>query len=796
MRLMRPLLLMLCLVPVLLVAQPPECTHQVVGRVLNIETGEPLPFATVRVKGSKNGTTTREDGYFILKGICEEEVDLEVSHIGFKTLLHHHDFHHGDPTIYLAPEDIMLESVVVEEALDQTKIRTLAGNVTRRDNLGQIGESSGQLLGRTSGVSLLKSGQNVAKPIVHGLHSNRVLIVNNGVRHAYQAWGSEHAPELDASQMDRLEVVKGAATVRYGSDALGGVILIHPDMPEFEQKLKGEALVGFQTNGKAVSSEFSVSKGYDHSAWKIGLSGTRQGDLTAPDYQLTNTAKQEYGLSAALRLHFKPVDVDVYGSHVFQNLGILRGSVVGNLNDLEAAMTTRPPQGTSAFSYALNNPRQQTAHSLLKVKSMWYLDEHRLDAQYAFQLNKRQEYDIRRGTNNQLPSIDLQLSSHTLDVEWLPPMPDAWRTVVGMQALYLYNENIPGTNTIPFVPNYDQVGLGAYTVNSYSWERTTVEVGIRFDFLYMGVIGRDSNNDIFENDMTWGNWTFTGGVIHQLNDKWRVRQNIASAWRAPNVYELYAFGKHQFIVEYGLWRYQLDEDGTGITTGGVIGMDEKEVRAEWGLKSISSLEFTSGKWTGELTPYVNLIKNYFFTRPFGLTNTVRGTFPYFIHDQTDALFTGVDADLRYRINGHAMTELKLAWVRARDTKNNQAFIGIPPFNALLTHEGTFGKFSVSATGEFTARQNDAPPVVPPGEFVDAGGELPFNPKGTFDFLSAPKGYILLHTDMKYQAGAWSLAFGINNLLNTRYRTYTDLMRYFADDMGRNFRVAVKYGFGG
>ncbi|MEQ8573521.1 MAG: TonB-dependent receptor, partial [Fulvivirga sp.] len=168
---------------------------------------KPVPFATVQLANTNKGTTTNEHGEFSLTALCVDEFDLVFTHIGYKTLTHHHDQFHNNPVIKLAPDDLILESVVIEELSNANAFKSNTTTKIQGKDLDQIKSSSlGSVLSSISGVSTLTTGSNVAKPIIHGLHSNRILIINNGIRHESQDWGQEHAPEIDASLIDEIEV--------------------------------------------------------------------------------------------------------------------------------------------------------------------------------------------------------------------------------------------------------------------------------------------------------------------------------------------------------------------------------------------------------------------------------------------------------------------------------------------------------------------------------------------------------------------------------------------------------------
>jgi len=771
-------------------AQNKPCDGQIKGQILDLETSEPIAYATVQIEGTGKGVSTDQKGIFLIQNVCDKEIHLQVNHVGYKPIVHHHDLRHPEPVIYLASEAIELEGLVVEEEASPSDIKSLSAETQKVQELASFGLSAGEISESLSGVSSIRTGQNLVKPIVHGLHSNRVLILNNGVRHAYQAWGRAHAPEIDVGQVDKLKLIKGAATVRYGPEALGGVILYDPVQPKFDQKLTGIIGTGFQSNGRGYSGRARVSKGFHRLALQAGVQATRQGDLHTPDYELTNSGKNELSFHFAGRLHRPSFDLSFYASRFDQELGILRGSVVGNIQDLANAIGSEPPAETRSFSYEIRNPRQETEHDLYKFLGVFYPGDHEIELQYAYQQNLRREFDIRRGTNNQRPAINLKLQTHTIDAAWQYP---TWKNVEATLGVQLYsqnNDNIPGTNTIPFVPNYNIANAGIFSIHSYNTGSATFELGMRYDYQYINARGRDAVNNIYRNTLNYHNFTFNLGYKRQLSEELSIRTNIGSAWRPPKVGELYLFGKHQFNIEYGLWRYQIDESTGEITTQGVLGNDEKPIKSERGLKWIGALEWSRKDLQTEWVVYAQVINNFFFMRPYGITNTIRGPFPYYIHDQTDAFFTGLDASTRWKHGNQWTSEAKLAYVFARDIQKDQPFLEIPPLNVSYKIHKQIKLWDLSLGMEWMARQWDAPDVRAASSFIEGTPDL--ENAEIFDFVNAPNGYFLLNLQVQYEAKRFRGSLQINNLLNTSYRIYTDRMRYFADDIGRNIKVAFSY----
>ncbi|MEQ9439108.1 MAG: TonB-dependent receptor [Cyclobacteriaceae bacterium] len=799
-------LVLLLAFPVFLSAQSSQadsCQYQVEGQVLDISNQVPLPFASVQVKGSTRGTVTNEQGYFRLDQLCVPEFDLEVSFVGYKTVIHHHDPYHTHPQIFLASDSVTLKSVIVEgETLTGELYSGSVNSLSAQDLAEHQSESFGEMAANLTGVSVLKTGQNIVKPIIHGLHSNRVLIVNNGVRHEFQNWGAEHAPEIDASLIQDLKVVKGAATVRYGPEALGGVLLVNPPKLEFFTPIQGEIRAVGQSNGRAGEGTVQLQKGFHRIAFMGQASLIRQGDLHTPDYQLTNTGKREQSGTFTTRLHWKSFDVQAHYSHFDQELGILRGAVTGNLEDLVNAIEQEPPPLTRSFSYEINNPRQRVQHDVVKLLGKWYGKGQLLEVQYAFQNNQRQEFDVRRGDNNLLPAINLELASHSLDATWEHPSFRQWEGSIGVQGLYQDNNNIPGTNTIPFIPNYNNNRVGVFLIERLPIGEDWIEGGIRYDYQLMSARGRKLNNDVYQNELSFQNVTATLGLVKHLQDGRLFRTNIGTAWRPPNVSELYSFGRHQASFEYGLWRYSRLEDGS-INTDDILTEHERPVPSEMGLKWIGTYEITQEHMQTEVTAYVNYIQNYIYTKPAGITQTVRGAFPYFIYEQDDALLMGVDASTTVQHTNRLESTLKGSYLWAKDVTNNEYFVGLPPVNLQyqFSHQlPKLGRLENSywrMTADYTFRQFQAPRVIPIRTILAAeqNEETLFAENTSdFDLLPAPKGYLLVNLAWSGQIDQFTLGLQVTNLLNTSYRNYTDRLRYFADETGRNYQASLKYAF--
>lgn len=766
------------------------CDYAIEGVILDIETNQPLAFATIKIEGTNQGTIADEAGYFALKNVCDKEVHLEVRFLGYKTLVHHHDQHHANPTIYLAPNDNELQSVIVE-GRQTDRIASIAVQKKEISKIATLGSSIGELSSQLTGVSLLSTGANVSKPMIHGLHSNRVLVINNGVRHGYQAWAEEHAPEIDPSNVEQIEVVKGAATVKYGPEALGGVILYNAIRPSFDQPLGGSFGSSYKTNGRAYSSQLNLKQGSHRFAWNVSGFGIYQGDLKAPDYNLSNTGKREYGGSFNTYLHRPKFDMQVSGSYFTQELGILRGSIVGSVTDLQNAIDRSKPNPTFDPTYSIQNPKQETKHGLLKYDLSVFAGEHIFNLEYAIQQNLRKEFDIRRGENNNRPIMDLELITHNIETEWIQPTIGSWSGSTGIQVYTQNSDNKPGTNTVNFIPYYDILNMGVYAIQSIKKENTTYELGVRFDNQSIKVADTTTITEevIYSRENDFSNFTFTLGLRKKFNQHLTFFSNLGTAWRPPNVAEVYSYGYHHARIQFGLWRYEFNPN---ISTLNILDESSRATPSERSIKWVTGLETKKDQYQAELVFYANQINNYIFLRPNGVTVGIAGTFPYFLYDQTNAFFIGSDWDIRFFHSRKFTSEVKVSYVYASETENKQPLLEIPPLNIDYSLDYLKGAFGYSFNLNYTARQWHAPGVIDPIRFQE--GTVEVDPNVIFDFMAPPESYLLIGGRIFYQKDRWKLDLNIQNMVNKSYRIYTDRLRYYTDAIGRNVSFSLEYSF--
>lgn len=787
------------LLPILSFAQP--CTNSINGSVLD-EKGDPLPGAAVHLKESTVGSVADVHGDFSINGICSGKYELHVQFTGFEeALLTIEVPQKGVLQIRLSEASTVLETIVVEGQKANVGETQTITKISGEGLFENQGKALGETLRKLPGVSALQTGPTIFKPMINGLHSNRLLILNNGIRQEGQQWGVDHSPEIDPFIASQITVIKDAGAIKYGPDAMGGVVLVTPAELPAESRVGGEFNLVGMTNGRSGTISGLLEGGLGGAwGWRVNATAKKAGDFHAADYNLSNTGMQELNYSATLGYHKRDLGLEIYYSHFSTRLGILRGSTVASEEDLKQALEQEPPQYTKSFTYKITNPNQEAKHDLVKMNGHFHLGNQRfLRLQYGLQVNRRKEFDVRRGNLNEIPSINLELYTHTLDVEYEYSHHDNFYGSVGVNGMMQDNRNIQGTFRIPFVPNFTQQSVGLFMINRWHLKHWNLETGVRFDERHYEVAGRDYKNELYHSTMQFGNVSGSLGAGISLRKDLKFKSMMGLAWRPPHVAELYSFGRHQSVgaIEYGLL---LDK-----TNNEILAPTKGNAKPEQALKWNNTFTFTKEKFEAEATAFANLIRNYINLRPGGITQSFTGPSPYFRYSQDHALFVGLDFYSAYTVTPFISLIGKATLLRAKDIENNDNFLFIPSnrfeveSTYQITHRVDMPRLYIKVNLNYVTQQKHAPRVVPIDEFTENPNPSPTSGDiKNFDFLPPPPGYLLTGAQIgaakNFKTSKLDCRIEVSNLFNKAYREYTNRMRYFADDLGRNITLGLKYSF--
>ncbi|MAD59152.1 MAG: TonB-dependent receptor [Flammeovirgaceae bacterium] len=786
------------------------CDRSISGVVVNKETNDPLSDVLIRAitdpqvfgnrvlyNSSDKFSISDENGKFLLEDLCPEEDSLVFSRIGYQDLLISIE---GDFwTVPLTERSVQLENVMISDEREKISgTQTMSRqSINLEDKVFDRTSSLASISSEIDGVTFISTGSNVERPVIHGLYGNRVMVLNNYIKHGFQNWGDDHAPEINIASVERISVIKGSSGVRFGPEALGGAIIVEPDPMDLRNPYYLNINSGYQTNGKGSNFNLKTGKGFENFAFNAGLSYIKLGDRHAPSYSLTNSGKEEIGLNLGLHYHLNNFDIKLYYSYVDVNLALLRSSIFHSGNAISRAINSEIPLFIRPFSYDINEPNQLVNHHLGKATVNWWYDENeKVSLTYGRQLNKRKEFDVRRNADR--PIIDLDLTTTDLMLEWDHSFSERSDGLIGFHFFNQDNDNNPGTSTTPYIPNYNTNRYSFFLIENLNFGKKLFEIGARVDYEDYNVRGRDISQNIFRDEHSLNNVTFSIGYENQVSESFSFRSNIGSAWRTPNMAELYSFGSHGFKNSFGLLRYYYNEDQK-LRTDEVIIMSESLLSSEKSLKFINEFDYNSDKNDIKLTLFSNYILNYVFERPIGLYGTIRGPMPYFIFDQSDMLFIGSDLTLKRKFTNKFNSSLTLNYLWSNNLDNKGKLLNLPPVrieNSINWDTNNFWKINsseISLSPSYTFQQFQAPMTISPESLINGTNNITSD-TDIFDFKDAPEGYFLLDFSWKFNIKDFTASVMVNNVLNKKYRNYLNSMRYFADEVGRNFMINLTYSF--
>ncbi len=753
------------LVSFLITAQKQNnCKSSLSGKVLDEHNSEPLAYATIYLEELKIGTASDVEGNYRIDNLCDGKYKVTITHVGCEPVIQKIEIK-GNTIKNFYPEHHTEELKLYEVSTEQDETTQITQNVSKlsKRELSQLkGKNLGQTLERIPGVTTLNTGNGVSKPVIHGLHSNRVLIINNGVRQEGQQWGVEHAPEIDPFTANKLRVIKGANSVKYGADAIGGVILIDPKELRDSVGIDGEINLSAHSNGKqgAGSAELQGnSKKLSGLKWRIQGSGKKAGNINTPNYYMKNTGIEEYNFSGILNYNKTKYGAEVYYSQFNTNLAVFSGSHIGNLTDLQIAFNAATPFDSSGFSYDINRPFQHVEHELFNIKAFYFTGESgKLNVSYSRQYNLRSEYDRRKPYNDSLaaldlPELQLEITTHITEVNWEHFKHKKLSGEIGaslMQQGNTYEGRF-------FIPNYKSNTIGLCLIEKYSLENLIFEGGVRFDYRYL-------QSFYYEKDVLlspikqFNNFSGSIGFSSNFKEDFTLKFNLSTAWRSPSVNELYSYGVHHGAASFEIGNGNLvSENAYNINS--TLLVDKKKIQLE-------------------VSPYVNYIKNFIYLKPtLQPVLTIRGAFPGFEYTQTDALLYGSDLYLKWNVIGKLSLVNKTALLRALNITTNEYLVQMPSDRTSFSLEYDFNSWKVFNNSYLSLTLSHVTKQI----------RVPENS----DYVDPPGAYTLIGVEAFTKIKKVELGVGVENLTNAVYRNYLNRFRYYSDEIGRNISVKLK-----
>ena len=741
------------------------------GFVTDVSTGIPISYANIFVKELKLVDVTDSLGFFSIEPICKGKYHISISHIGCETQeLYLNVLSDTKITVFLDHNS---------QLLDEVAIVGQGGKVTTQETQSLNSESIAQnsdknlatMLEDITGVSTIKNGSGIAKPVVHGLYGNRLTILNNGISQSGQQWGVDHSPEIDPLVANRITMIKGVGSLEYQGSSLGSVILVEPKKIAQEPHLHGDGRYFFESNGLGHGVNLELKQYSKFLAWRMVGTLKKSGDNRTSKYFLRNTGNKEANVALQFERSWnKKWYSDLYFSSFNAEFGVLRGSHIGNLTDLEEALERDVPFFTEdKFSYSISSPYQKVNHHLLKFHTKCRLsDKQWFDITYAAQYNLRKEFDVRRSGRSDIPALSLKQVSNFVEVKYQNYLPRNWEFKSGVQINRVGNTNLPETGILPLITDYISHEYGVFGLVSKNVEKTTIEFAGRYDFENRNIaaISISVPREIIRYENEYHNLSAMGGVTHEFGKGWKATYNIGYAARNPEVNELYSNGLHQGV--------------SGIEEGDPNLNKEISVKNTLSIKgNIKNKLFVEGLF------YYQKIDNYIFLNPQDeIRLTIRGAFPVFKYEQTDARLIGFDLAATYLATERFNISCKYSYLIGYDLKNSLHLVYMPSNNLYAALNYQIPKFKKFQNVEFQVNNRY---IVKQKNLLSSQ-----------DFVAPPDSYYLLGIKVAAEKQLTKLRLTMfvraENLLNETYRDYLNRQRYFTDDLGFNLILGINISF--
>ena len=453
------------------------------------------------------------------------------------------------------------------------------------------------------GVSQLTTGGSISKPIIRGLGYNRVVVMSEGVRQEGQQWGDEHGVEVDGSSVGSVEILKGPASLMYGSDAMAGVVIMHPQPTLGEGEMRANVSTEYQTNNGLF-------------AYNLSMAGNQQGFVWDARYsdKMAHAYKNKYdgyvpGSQFRERAGRLMLGVNKAWGHSRLTCTAyhLTPSIVEGERDQETGDLVC--SSVSPTSYRKSLPFQQVKH----YKAVWdnslNLPSGYLKAIIGYQQNRRQEFEESED------EYELYLKLHTLtyDLRYVTNERDGWKFSTGIGGMYQKSGN-EGEECL--IPDYRLFDFGVYaTATKAIGERWTLNGGVRYDHRRLSeALSRHFNG-----------LTGSVGAVCNISDHFNLRLNLARGFRTPNMSELASDGVHEGSIRYELGNQQL--------------------KAEYSLQADLGLDFTSRYVSAQVALFANRIDNYIFTHR--LDQVIEEGYLTYAYTQGDARLLGFEAGVDF-----------------------------------------------------------------------------------------------------------------------------------------------------
>jgi iron complex outermembrane receptor protein len=601
--------MLLALTPLFIHAQ-----NTLSGNISDSENNQSLEQVSVYIPQLEKGTVTDANGNYLLKDLPEGTYKLVISYLGYETYSISLDINSGTNTFDYAmgPSAIEIDEVVLSTPfhklqrenvmkVEQKSIAELKSNgaMTLADGISNI-----------AGVSSVSTGVGIGKPVIRGLSFNRVLVYTQGVRLENQQFGGEHGLGINDAGISSVEVIKGPASLLYGSDALGGVLYLNPESFELPGETSGDVNLNYFTNTLGYGANAGVkTSGEKLKFLARGAYASNADYETGDGTGVTNSRFNEADLKTGVAYQVSKFKTELRYNYNFSKLGIPEEIGVQD-NQREPLL-----------------PNQEIATHILSSKTNFFFKKSSLEATFGYIFNDRKEFEEHHHEEEgeeheeeeleeEGPSLDMNLSTFSYNLQYNPQW-GSITTIFGIQGMHQKNENF-GEEVL--IPNAITNDFGILATSHIHFNKSDLQFGLRYDL--RSINGEESGIEGDEEyipslDKNFNSFNAAVGYRADLTDNILFRLNLATGFRAPNLSELTSNGLHSGANRVEIGNQELDS--------------EQNVQIDF------AMEYGNQHIEVYANAFYNTISDYIYLQP---TGAFREGDPIYLFEQQDAKLYG------------------------------------------------------------------------------------------------------------------------------------------------------------
>jgi len=610
------------------------------GTLTDATNKTPLFGVNIYIANLQRGTTSDATGKYLLKNIPQGTFNVTFEYIGYQTLIKTIRFENKSTILNLTlkPSVLEMDEIIIsipfnkiqsENVVKVThkKVKKLlqSGSVTLIDGLTNI-----------PGVSQLSSGTGIGKPVIRGLSGNRVLVYAQGVRLENQQFGNDHSLGINEAGVESVEIIKGPASLLYGSDALGGVIYLNPERFNQAGKTSFDIEEKYFTNtqGTNISGVFKTSSEHFQFLWRNTLN-------THIDYKLpnnlrtTNSRYREYDIKTGLSYHNNFLTSTL--RYNYNNF------LTGIIENIGIQSTNRSP----------SFPKQRVENHILSLKNKFFFNDLKIDVNLGYIFNNRNEFE-----SNINPNLSFQLKTFDYDFKIYLPKKNKLETIIGLQGMHQTNTNKAEDFLIPNATTND---IGILATSNYAWKEQALQGGLRFDnrrIVTQAYLPTTNLRHMESIDKNYTSFNASLGYKTTLESNITARFNLATGFRAPNLAELTSNGIHE-----GTNRFEIGNS---------------ELKTENNFQTDIDLSYRNKHIEFFINIFYNNINNYIFISP---TGEQREATDVYVYNQKNANLYG--GEIGFHLHPHPLDwfHLESSFETVTGKEKNGNYIPLVPANS-------------------------------------------------------------------------------------------------------------------